>query len=366
MRPRYGRAAECQSLDCTRSYMASTFSLQLLGRVLVVAILVLLAIWILWSFLPALGWAAVLAIATWPLRERLTRSSASPTATAISLTVIVGLVIVGPLVILVVEGAREAVLIVQWVREVRETGLGTPEWLSHLPFVGGYAASWWQDHLGNPEATKELLGRAETMGLMQWTRHLSHELVSRLIILGFTLLTLLFVYRDGPRIIEQARNVADRLLGPPAHRFGREAVAAVRATVNGLVLVGLAEGAVLGIAYVVAGLPHPLLLGFATGIFAAVPFGALLVYVAACLILIVQSRVTAAVLLFVFASVVVFVADHFVRPALIGMSTRLPFLWILLGIFGGLETFGLLGLFLGPAILAVVLAIWRETAKPTM
>jgi predicted PurR-regulated permease PerM len=73
---------------------------------------------------------------------------------------------------------------------------------------------------------------------------------------------------------------------------------------------------------------------------------------------------TAAVLLFLFATVVFFVADHFVRPALIGMSSRLPFLLILLGIFGGLETFGLLGLFLGPAIIAVVLAIWREGAKP--
>jgi predicted PurR-regulated permease PerM len=326
--------------------------------------LALLAIWTLWSFLPALGWAAVLAIATWPLREWLLRSSASPTATAVLLTLVVGLMIVGPLLIFAVQGAREAVLIIQWMRDMRETGLGTPEWLSQLPLVGGYAASWWHDHLGDPEATRELLQRAESMQLMQWTRHLGHELVSRLIILGFTLLTVLFVYRDGPRIIEQAQNVADRLLGPPARPFGKEAVAAVRATVNGLVLVGLAEGAGLGIAYVLAGLSHPLLLGFATGILAAVPFGAVLVYVAACLILVVQSRVTAAVLLFLFASIVVFVADHFVRPALIGMSTRLPFLWILLGIFGGLETFGLLGLFLGPAIIAVVLAIWREGAKP--
>jgi predicted PurR-regulated permease PerM len=344
--------------------MASTFSPQLLGRVIVVAILALLAIWILWSFLPALGWAAVIAVTTWPLREWLVRNCARPTASAGLLTLVVGLVIVGPLVFIVIQGAREAVLIVQWVRDVRETGLGTPEWLAQLPFVGGYAASWWQDHLGNPEATKELLGRAETIGLMQWTRHLGHELVSRLIILGFTLLTLLFLYRDGPRIIAQAQNVADRLLGPPARRFGKEAVVAVRATVNGLVLVGLAEGAVLGIAYVLAGLSHPLLLGFATGILATVPFGAPLVYVVACLILIVQSRATAAVLLFVFASIVVFAADHFVRPALIGRSTRLPFLWVLLGIFGGLETFGLLGLFLGPAIIAVVLAIWREGAKP--
>jgi len=103
----------------------------------------------------------------------------------------------------------------------------------------------------------------------------------------------------------------------------------------------------------------------ATGIFAVVPFGAPLVYIIACIFLIVSSRLTAAVLLFVYGSVIVFIADHFVRPALIGMSTRLPFLWILLGIFGGLETFGFLGVFLGPAIMAAVLALWREAARPT-
>jgi len=61
---------------------------------------------------------------------------------------------------------------------------------------------------------------------------------------------------------------------------------------------------------------------------------------------------------------VVFVADHFLRPILIGGAARLPFLWVLLGIFGGLETFGLLGLFLGPTILATLLALWREWARP--
>jgi predicted PurR-regulated permease PerM len=344
--------------------MISNFSLQVLGRIVVVTVLLLLAILLLWRFLPALGWAGVLAIATWPLRERLTRRFASPTAAAIVLTVVVGLLIIGPLIVLVLEAAREGVLVLEWLRSVRQTGLGTPEWLAQLPFIGASAATWWHEHLGSPDAAKDLIGRAETMGLVHWTRHLGHELISRLIILGFTLLSVLFVYRDGPRIIEQARNVADRVLGPPAHRFGAEAIAAVRATVNGLVLVGLAEGAVLGVAYVAAGLSHPLLLAFATGILAAVPFGAPFVYMVACLILFSQSRAIAAAVLFVFATLVIFVADHFVRPALIGMSTRLPFLWILLGIFGGLETFGLLGLFLGPAILAVVLAIWREAAKP--
>jgi predicted PurR-regulated permease PerM len=62
----------------------------------------------------------------------------------------------------------------------------------------------------------------------------------------------------------------------------------------------------------------------------------------------------------------VFVADHFVRPVLIGGSTRLPFVWVLLGILGGVETFGLLGLLLGPALLAVLIALWREIAAPPL
>ena len=155
--------------------MASTISLQSLGRIFVIALLAALAIWTLWRFLPALGWAAVLAIATWPLRQRFTRHLASPTLSAVALTLLVGIAIVGPLIVLVFEGAREAVLILQWLRGVREAGLGTPEWLSQLPMVGAYAASWWQDHLGSAEAAKDLVGRAETLGFMQWTRHLGHE-----------------------------------------------------------------------------------------------------------------------------------------------------------------------------------------------
>ena len=95
-------------------------------------------------------------------------------------------------------------------------------------------------------------------------------------------------------------------------------------------------------------------------------FGAPLVFGLGALVLFSESQTGAAVALLVFGSVVVFVADHFLRPILIGGAARLPFLWVLLGIFGGLELFGLLGLFLGPTIMAVLLALWREWAKPAI
>src|SRR5262249_55964375 len=190
---------------------------------------------------------------------------------------------------------------------------------------------------------------------------LGSQLAGRIAILVFTLLGLFFLYRDGPRIVEQSRTVAVRLFGPPARRIGAEAVGAVRATVNGLVLVGLAEGVVLGFAYGAAGLQPLVLFAFATGALATAPFGGPLVFAIASLTLVAQSHVTAATLVFLFGCVVVFIADHFIRPVLIGSAARIPFLWVLLGIFGGLETFGLVGVFLGPALISVVLAIWRDS-----
>ena len=141
-------------------------------------------------------------------------------------------------------------------------------------------------------------------------------------------------------------------------------VATVRETVNGQLFVGLGEGFVLGMAYAVCGLPHPLLLGALTVVLAIIPLGAPLLVAAASLILVIQSNTIQGFGLLAFGSFV-FLAEYFVRPLLIGSSARLSFLWVLLGIFGGLSTFGLIGLFLGPAILAALIALWRELATPS-
>ena len=324
------------------------------------------AIWMQWRFLPALAWAAVLAIATWPLRVTLARRGLRPDAIAALLTLVLAIVLVLPLIGLGIELAREGGAIAQAVRDIRQNGLGTPDWLSHIPLAGESVANWWRENLAEPGAARAIFGRAETSGLIAITRTLGVEVASRVTILVFCLLTLFFLYRDGPRLMEQAHKISDKVFGPPGGNLGRNAVAAVRGTVNGLVLVGLGEGVLLGIAYFATGLPHAVLLGLATAVLATVPFGAPVVFVLCALVLLVQSHTTAAIALLVFGAIVVFIADHFVRPILIGSSTRLPFLWVLLGIFAGLETFGLIGLFLGPAIMSLLVAMWREGAESDM
>jgi predicted PurR-regulated permease PerM len=344
--------------------MSTSWTTQQILRSAVFVALALAGVWILWRFLPALAWAAVLAIATWPLRVALARHGLRPDGIALLLTLAAALVLVLPLIGLGVEAAHEGGVIVQAIRDIRQNGLGTPDWLSHLPLVGESVAAWWRQNLAEPGAARALLGHTEVGGLIAFSRTLGIQVASRLTILAFTLLTLFFLYRDGPRLIEEAKRISNRLIGPPGGHLGENAIAAVRGTVNGLVLVGLGEGVVLGVAYVALGLPHAVLLGLVTGVLATVPFGAPVVFCACALVLLVQSQVTAAVVLLVVGFLVVFVADHFLRPILIGSTTRLPFLWVLLGIFGGLETFGLIGIFLGPAIMSLLVAMWREGAAP--
>jgi predicted PurR-regulated permease PerM len=154
--------------------------------------------------------------------------------------------------------------------------------------------------------------------------------------------------------------LSDRLLGPDGERIGRHMVQAVLATVNGLVLVGLGEGAVMGLAYLLSGLPHPISTAALTGVLAVIPFGAPVAFGAAALYLTATSNVVGGIAILVTGLVVVFVADHLIRPVIIGGAARLPFLWVLLGILGGLETFGIIGLFLGPAIMAALISLWRD------
>jgi predicted PurR-regulated permease PerM len=135
---------------------------------------------------------------------------------------------------------------------------------------------------------------------------------------------------------------------------------AIRATVNGLVLVGLAEGLLLGIAYEFANLPSAVLWAAATGVMAIIPFGAPLAFGAVAAVLLYAGNVTGAVAILAWGAVVLFVADHFVRPSIIGSATKLPFIAVLLGILGGVETLGLIGLFVGPVVMTLFVTLWHE------
>ncbi|MBV8119465.1 MAG: AI-2E family transporter [Alphaproteobacteria bacterium] len=336
---------------------------QLVSRVVLAASLGLLGLWILHRFVAALAWAAIIAIALWPLYWRAERAF-PPRGRRIWLplaaTLLVGGVLIVPLVYAAVQVAHESGSFVQYIQQLRHSGLPAPDWLSRVPAIGPPFAEWWKGNLSDPQTMRELLGRLFAHAPADVARVIGIEVIHRLVIFGFTLLTLFFLFRDGEALCGQLLVISQRILGSSGERVARHMIGAVHGTVTGLVLVGLAEGVVIGFAYAAAGLPHVVPLAALTGILAVIPFGAPIAFWGAGLYLLANGNTGAAIGVVGFGLLVVFVADHFIRPVLIGSAARLPFLWVLLGILGGVETFGLLGLFLGPVVMAALISLWRD------
>ena len=319
------------------------------------------AAWLLHGFIPALLWAVVIAIATWPLRLLLaSKTKYGDTGVATVMTTLVAALFFFPIGYVLFHAAIEANVVAHWMLEAQRTGVAVPEWLPGLPVIGGSIAVWWKENLTDPAALSSLIGHTDSVALAEYARMFGSQVIHRLVTLSFTIITLFFLYHDGEKLSRKTLGLLDSLTGESGVRYGLHAAVAIRATVSGLVLVGLAEGFLVGISYVMAGAPHPAILGLVTGVLAIIPFAAPVIICGVAIVLMVQGSLVAAVSIFAFGMLVLFIGDHFVRPKIIGGAVKLPFLWILFGILGGVEVFGLIGLFAGPALMALVIMMWRD------
>jgi predicted PurR-regulated permease PerM len=332
-------------------------------KTMLTAGLLLLGLWMVSGVLPALVWAVVIAVAIDPLYLRAEQrwfGQRHRNILAAAITLLIALVLIVPIVLGVTRAAGEAAAIVRWIGEAQRNGIAVPDWVHQLPAIGESVERWWQDHLATPEGATQQLHHINATNWIDHSRLIGAGLLRRSIILGITLIALFFLLRDRDLIVAQCRAAADQLLGDDGEKILRQAIQSVRGTIDGLVLVGLGEGAVMTIPYVALGVPHPLLLGAVTAVAAIIPFGAAVVFAFAAVALLLQGAGIAAIAVIVIGLSVVGIADHFVRPALIGNATRLPFLWVLVGIIGGVESFGLIGLFVGPATMSVLFLLWRD------
>jgi predicted PurR-regulated permease PerM len=335
-----------------------------IGRAVLGALLLGLVIWVAWDFLPALAWASMIALTTWPLYVRfaaLFGRRTGQSVAALLFTLLVGIVLLIPIVLLLRQAAQDCQTILQGINQLRENGIPVPSWVSQLPLASEQVAIWWRSNLSDPKAVEGWLAgiNLETAGA--WIGAFGGQLLHRIAMFFFALLALFFLYRDGPWIGARLLDTADRLLGDPGERLAGKMIEAVRGTVNGTVVVAVAEGCIIGIGYLLAGVPNAFLFIVLTIAFAMLPFGAWAAFTAASLLLLAHGgSALAAAGVFGFGAFVMLVGDHFVWPTLVGGAARLPFLAALIGIFGGLQVFGLLGLFVGPVVMAAFLTVWRE------
>jgi predicted PurR-regulated permease PerM len=333
------------------------------ARVVFAIAIVALSLWTAAGFLPSLIWATILAVALWPLYLNFaTRFTSGPSGVAaLVFTGIVALVLFTPMSLAVYQLAQQSGEIASWLKKARESGAEVPDWIARLPIAAEIVQQWWRANLSDPKAATAWLQTVNADNASDLFNTLGGQLVHRLFMLFFSLLAFCILLGNGRTTANRFTETCDRILGDPGEGVIDKIVHSIRGTVNGTVVVAVGEGLLIGVGYLVAGVPNAVMFTIFTTAFAMLPFGAWAAFTAAAVTLLSNGGSgVAATGVFGWGAIVMLAGDHFVWPTLVGGSARLPFLFAFVGIFGGIAAFGLLGLFLGPVVMAALLTIWRE------
>ncbi len=344
--------------------MTQAPQLSLARRLLALGIiggLLALGLVVLRPFLVPLLWAAILVYITWPLHRRMFALSgrrATPAALASTLLLSAGLAL--PFLWFAAILQRELALALPLVLgRLQHGSLAVPAFIASIPLVGPEWDQSLRHTLAHPEALKAALSTSLGSG-MQLAGSVIGGIGRNAAKLGITLFAAFFLYRDGAALAAQLRGALVGILGSRAEDYLHAAGATTRAVVYGIALTAVAQGALAGLGYWAAGLQGPLFLALLTTLVALIPFGTPLVWGSLSLWLFLNGQEAAGLELFLWGALVISWVDNLIRPWVISGSTRIPFLLVFFGVLGGLVAFGLIGLFLGPVILSVCLAVWRE------
>ena len=341
--------------------MAERSRIEQLAQIAAVAILVVGCYVVLQPFLAATLFAASVAACTWPVYAWIRRKVGGRATLAASLMTLL-LVLIGliPFVLLVGTLVDDVPVLVDWVKRAFAEGPPEPPaWLIGLPYVGEQLDAYWQRLAASRDEALALLrrfaqpaqafllavGRVLGEGILQLTLA---------VFIGF------FLYRDGEALMAAIRGVATRLAGGLAQGVIETVNNTVVGVMYGIVGTALAQGAASAIGFWIAGVPSALLLGAAAFLLSVVPLGAPLVSIGAAVWLFNQDAVGWGVFLALWGVLLVGNIDNVVKPLLISRGAAMPFVLVLLGVFGGVLAFGFIGVFLGPTLLAVGFSLTRR------
>lgn len=324
-------------------------------------ILLYLSFNVLKYFIVPVVWAAIIAYMTWPLYQSIKRSVGSrPNLSAIIMMIMVTLVVGIPLTFAIFLLQHEGrSLYYELQKQVFSGHLNVPDFIRNLPLVGKEISRTLRDINNDPNSIVQNIS-IWIQGHLNYGKVVFNEISKNLIKLGFAMLSLFFFYRDGEIILKQVSKALEKVIGPRVHHYLDTISDTTRAVVYGVGLTAIAQALLAGVSYFVAGVPNPMVLTIITFIFALIPFGPPMAYGAVSLWLFSQGQTIEAIGVMAWGVCIVSTADNVIRPLVISGATQIPFLLIMFGVLGGIASFGLIGVFIGPVILAVLLAIWRE------
>jgi Ca2+-transporting ATPase len=338
--------------------------MRLLIPLIFLAGLLLLSFKVIRGFLPSLIWAFIITYVTWPLYLKLRQQFKDKTtlSAAVMTAMIVGGILLTVVWLAAMLQGEIAVTYQALVDSIADGPFQLPEVIRSIPWLDSYLQPW-VDRLNNDqtEVTTQLINWAK-----QWLGQFAQFMggIGRYVLnLGVILVTVFFCFRDGEEAVRQLRLGLIHFLGKHQELYLQAAGDTTRAVVYGLVLAALGQGLLAGIGYAVVGVKAPVLFGTITALLALVPMGATLVWLPLGASLLLGGQTWQGIGLLLWGFLAVSTVDNVIRPIVISGASRVPFLVVLFGVLGGLTTFGVVGLFLGPVILSLLLAVWQAWIK---
>lgn len=331
-------------------------------------ILLFLGFHILKYFIVPVVWAAIIAYMTWPIYrwiQGLTGKS-RPNLSAFIMILLIVLIIGVPLTLAIFMLQHEGRnLYFELQQQLYSGHLSVPDFVRELPVIGNEISRILNDVNADPNSITRNVA-IWIQGHMGYGRFVLSEISRNLVKLCFAILSLYFFYRDGPTILNQVSKAMEMVIGPRVHHYLQTISETTRAVVYGVGLTAVAQAILAGLSYFVAGVPNPMVLTIVTFLLALIPFGTPIAYSSVALWLFSQGQMIEAIGVLAWGICIVSTSDNVIRPLVISGATQIPFLLIMFGVLGGLASFGLVGLFIGPVILAILLAIWREWIHETI
>ena len=336
-----------------------------IAQMAVIALLVIGCLLVLRPFVTGLLSAAIMCFATWPLYERvLADLRGRRTLAALVMTLLLILVIVLPLAFIAVTLADSVIPLIDWVRGVLTYGLPLPpDWVAAIPGVGGNIDTWWREIATSEGKLAELVKR--------YTQPAQRAALGFGLILGEGVLQLslatflgFFFYRDGAALVAAARMAVQRLAGDLEQGLFLTVGATIQGVVYGIIGTAVAQGLVALVGFLIAGVPGALLLAFLTFMLSIIPIGPPLLWGGATAWLFYQGETGWAIFMAVWGFFVISGIDNIIKPLLISRGSKLPFVVVVLGVFGGVIAFGFVGIFIGPTLMAIGYSLARRWIRP--
>lgn len=327
-------------------------------RITLIALLIVGCVTVLHPFMTAILFAAIVCLFTWPLYYRLwLRLGKRDTLAAITMTLLLLIALILPMAYLAMNLADSATTLLDELElALQHLQPHAPNWMHSLPVIGDQVSDAWERATVSHEELMKLLRQ-----YYEPMRAYSLQAV-QLVIGGFMQLLLVvfvafFFYRDGKKLAGNISAIVRRLGGT----LGEEMLVLSCNTVKGVMLgvfgTALAQSLVALLGFLMAGAPMPLLLALATFFLSVIPFGPPIIWGGAALWLYSHGEYGWAIFIALYGLLAISSVDNVIKPILISHSSHLPVLLVVLGVLGGALSFGFIGIFLGPTLLAVGLTL---------